>query len=133
MNSRKFVINRTLTILCGQVVCVAAMCGLFALIGKFDWRVLLGGIVGGLISVFNFFFLAISADKAADQAVAQNVKGGTTTIRLSYGLRFALIFVILFAFAKSGLCNVFALAIPLAFAQPILMVTEFFRKAGEKE
>ena len=133
MDSRKFILNRTLTILCGQVICVALMCGLFALIGKFDWHVLLGGVVGGLLSALNFLFLGISADKAADQAVAQDVKGGKAPVRLSYGLRFVLIFVVLFAFGKSGLCNVFAMALPLAFAQPILMVTEFFRKAGEKE
>ena len=133
MDSRKFILNRTLTILCGQIICVALMCGAFALIGKFDGSVVFGGVVGGLLSTLNFLFLGISADKAADQAVEQNVKAGTTTIRLSYGLRFALIFAVLFAFGKSGLCNVFAMALPLAFAQPILMVTEFFRKAGEKE
>ena len=42
-------------------------------------------------------------------------------------------YVVLFAFAKSGICDVFALVIPLAFTRPILTVTEFFRKPGEKK
>ena len=133
MSARRFILSRTLTLLCGQLICVAAMCGLFALMGKFDGKVLLGGIVGGLLSVLNFFLLAVSADRAADQATEENVKGGMATIRISYSLRLVLIFVVLFAFAKSGLCNIFALVAPLVFAQPIIMVTEFFRKAGEEE
>ncbi len=133
MDSRKFILHKTLVLLAGQALCVAGMCGVFSLLGRFDSKVLLGGIIGGLLAVLNFFFLAVSADRAADQAVEQNVKGGTATIRLSQSLRFVLLFVVLIAFAKSGLCNIFALALPLAFSQPIIMVTEFFRKAGEKE
>lgn len=133
MDSRKFILHKTLVLLIGQALCVAGMCGVFALLRWFDGKVLLGGIVGGILSVLNFFLLAVSADKAADQAVEQNVKGGTATIRISYGVRFALIFIVLMAFAKSGLCNIFALALPLAFSQPIIMVTEFFRKAGENK
>ena len=133
MDSRKFILHKTLVLLIGQALCVAGMCGVFALLGWFDGKVVFGGIVGGILAVLNFFLLAVSADKAADQAVEQNVKGGTATIRISYGVRFALIFIVLIAFAKSGLCNIIALALPLAFSQPIIMVTEFFRKAGENK
>ena len=61
MDSRKFVIKQTLLILAGQAVCVAAMLGIFALLGKFDQKALLGGIFGGLIATLNFFFMAIAA------------------------------------------------------------------------
>jgi hypothetical protein len=77
--------------------------------------------------------MAISASVAADKAVAQDVKGGQLTMRLSYMIRLAVIFIILFALVKSGLCNVITAVLPLAFTKPVLFVTEFFRKSGEEK
>jgi hypothetical protein len=36
----------------------------------------------------------------------------------------------MFALAKSGLCNVFSLVLPLLFVRPVLNLTQFFRKKG---
>ena len=133
MDSRKFVLKQTLLIAVGQAVCVAAMVGIFALLGQFDMTVLLGGIVGGLLAVLNFFVMAVGAMIAADKAVEQDVKGGKATVKSSMLLRLALIAVILIAFAKSGLCNVLAMVLPLAFTRLILTFTAFFGKAGGKQ
>ena len=131
MDSRKFVFKETAVVAIGQVICVAVMVGIFALLGAFDRPVLLGGIFGGLLAVLNFFFMAVGATLAADKAENQNVKGGQATIQLSYIVRMVLLFVIMFALVKSGLCNVIALVLPLAFTRPILSIGEFFRKSGE--
>ena len=131
MDSRTFIIRKTLVLFLGQVICVAAMCGVFALAGAMDRRVLLGGIVGGVVGVANFFFMAVAADHAADRASEQNVKAGQGVIRTSYLLRLVVMFGVLFVFAKSGLCNVLALVLPVAFVRPIIMITEFFRKSGD--
>lgn len=131
MDSRKFVFKETAVVAIGQVICVAVMVGIFALLGAFDRSVLLGGIFGGLLAVLNFFFMAVGATLAADKAENQNVKGGQATIQLSYIVRMILLFVIMFALVKSGLCNVIALVLPLAFTRPILSIGEFFRKSGE--
>lgn len=131
MDSRKYVFVETGIVAIGQGICVAVMLGIFALLGKFDRAVLLGGIFGGLLAVLNFFFMAVGATLAADKAEAQNVKGGKATIQMSYTLRLVLLFVILFALVKSGLCNVFTAVLPLAFTRPILAMGEFFRKSGE--
>lgn len=131
MDSRKIVFRETAVVAIGQVICVGAMLGIFALLGKFDRTVLLGGTVGGLLSTLNFFFMAVGASLAADKAVEQNVNGGKATIKSSYLLRMVLLAAVLFAFAKSGLCNVVALVLPLAFIRPIITVAEFFRKPGE--
>jgi len=128
MDSRKYVIKESLVILAGQAVCVAVMIGIFALLGYYDRTVLLGGIFGGLLATANFFFMAVAATIAADKAVAQNVKGGEATVRISYIARMVVIAVVLFALVKSGLCNVFASVLPLAFTRPILTLQEFFRK-----
>ena len=81
----------------------------------------------------NFFFMAISATVASEKAVAQDVKGGQLTMRLSYMARMAMIFIVLFALVKSGVCNVLTAVLPLVFTRPILFVTEFFRKSGENK
>ena len=133
MDSRKYVLKETGIVAIGQALCVGVMIGIFALLGKCDTSVWLGGIAGGILAVANFFFMAVSASVAADKAVAQDVKGGQLTMRLSYMARLAVIFIILFALVKSGLCNVIAAVLPLAFTRPVLFVAEFFRKSGEEK
>ena len=130
MDSRKYVLKQTAFIAIGQAICVAAMVGIFALLGQFNTPVLWGGIVGGVLSVLNFFFMAIGALMAADKATDQDVKGGQAIVRNSMILRLAVMALVLIAFAKSGLCNVLAMVLPLAFTRPILMLAEFFGKAG---
>lgn len=133
MDSRKLVLQETAIIAIGQAVCVAVMIGIFALLGKFDSAVLLGGICGGLLATLNFFFMAVGAMMAADKAESQNVKGGQATIQSSYLLRLVVMFVIMFALVKGGVCNVIALVLPLVFTRPILSIGEFFRKSGENK
>lgn len=131
MDPRKYVFQETAIIAAGQLICVGAMYGVFALLSAFDKTVLLGGIIGATLSILNFFFMAVGATIAADKATNQDVNGGKTTIKISYLLRTILLAVVLFAFAKSGLCNVLALVLPLVFVRPIITVAEFFRKPGE--
>ena len=131
MDNRKFVFHETAVIAAGEVICSGIMVGVYALLGKFGLEVVLGAVVGAVLAVANFFFMAIGANLAADKAEAQNVKGGKAMLRSSYMLRLVVLFVILFAFTKSGLCNVVAMVLPLAFVRPIITVAEFFRKSGE--
>ena len=133
MDMRKAVLRQTGVVALGELIGVAAMVGIFALLGSFNMSVLLGGIVGGLVATGNFLAMAIAVNIAADKAENQNVKGGQATIKTSYILRVVGMAVILFAFAKSGLCNVIALVVPLVFVRITLTVAEFFRrKPGDK-
>jgi hypothetical protein len=88
-------------------------------------------VSGGVLTIANFFFMAVGTALAADKAESQDVKGGKAVISASYGLRMVLLFVLMFACVKSGLCDVVALVIPLAFVRPVLTIAEFFRKKGE--
>ena len=133
MDMRKYVLRQTGIVALGEAIGVAAMIGIFALLGQFDGKVLLGSIVGGLVAIANFLVMAIGVNLAADKAENQNVKGGQAAIKGSYLLRMIGMAVVLFAFAKSGLCNVIALVIPLIFVRFTLTLQEFFRrKPGEK-
>lgn len=132
MNSRKIVFQQTLLVAAGQAICSAAMIGVFALVGKFDITVLLGGVAGALIATANFFFMSLFATLAADKAEAQDVAGGQKLIQLSYMGRMIGLFLVLFLCAKSGLFHVLALVIPLVFTRPVLTVSELLKKKGGK-
>ena len=131
MDSRKIVYRETAIIAAGVAVCAAVMFAVYFLLGRFDTGVLLGGLVGAVLSIGNFFFMALGTSLAADKAEAQDVKAGQLLVRNSYMLRLVVLFVILFACAKSGFFNLFALVLPLVFIRPTLVVAEFFRKKGE--
>lgn len=132
MDSRKIVFKETAIIAVGEIICTAVMVGVFALLGKFDGKVLVGGVFGCALAILNFFFMAIGASLAADKAEQQNVKGGQGLLRASMLIRYVVLFIILFALVKSGICNRLALILPLVFVRPVLSVGEFFRKKGDE-
>lgn len=129
--SRKFVIRQTALVLAGVMACVAVMLGVYALLGKPVLPAVLGGVLGGLLSTANFFFMAVSAELAADKAQAGDLKGGKALMQSSFLLRLAVLAALLFACGRSGRFSVPALVLPLAFVRPVLHILEFFRKAGE--
>ena len=128
--SRKLVLTETAFIALGEIICVALMCGVYALIGKWALSVLLGGLAGLLVAVGNFFFLAMIATLAADKAEAGDPVSGQKLMKSSYPIRLLAMAAALILCAKSGMFDVIALVVPLLFVRPILTVKEFFRKKG---
>ena len=128
--SRKYVIKETLTVLLGVAVCAALMMAVYAIIGKFSLSVALGGLVGTLLAVGNFFFMAMIATLAADRAQQQDVEGGQKLIKSSWPIRLVVLAAVLFICGKSEYFDVVALVLPLVFVRPVLTVREFFRKKG---
>ena len=133
MDPRKIVFQETAVVAVGEVICTAAMIGIFALMGYFNTGVVLGAIVGMVLAIGNFLFMAIGASLAADKAQAQDVKGGQSLLQMSMLLRYAVLFIVLFACGRSGMFNLIALVLPLVFVRPTLTIAEFFRKPGEKK
>ena len=128
--SRKLVFKETAIIAVGEVVCVALMCAVYALIGKFSVAVLLGGFIGLLVATGNFFALAVAATLAADKAEAGDSLAGQKLMKSSYPIRLLVMTAVLILCAKSGYFDVLALVLPLVFVRPVLTVAEFFRKKG---
>ena len=133
MDSRKIVWQETVIVALGVAVCTAAMFGVYALLQLFSMKVLLGGALGSLLTIGNFFFMAVGTSLAADRAENQDVKGGQAVIRNSMMIRYLVLFVLLFAAGKSGYFEPIALVLPLVFVRPVLTVSEFFRKSGDKK
>ena len=128
--SRKIVLKETAIIAIGEVICVAIMCLVYALLGKFQLSVALGGLVGMLVAIGNFFFMAVAATLAADKAQAQDVEGGKKLMKGSYPIRLLVMAGVLILCAKSGVFDVLALVLPLLFVRPVITLAEFFRKKG---
>ena len=131
MDSRKYVLTQTGIVAIGQTVGVAVMLGIFALLDRFDYTVVLGGLMGAAVATLNFFFMAVSLTLAADRATEQDVKGGQGVVKSSYAIRILVMFAVLFACAKSGHFQVIALVAPLLLVHPTLLVAEFFKKKGD--
>ena len=129
-DSRKLVLKETAIVALGEAICVALMCGVYALLGKLDLSVVLGGLVGFLVATGNFFFLAVVATIAADKAEAGDPVSGQKLMKSSYPIRLLVMAGVLILCAKSGVFDVIALVLPLLFVRFILTIAEFFRKKG---
>jgi hypothetical protein len=95
MDSRKIVFQETGIVTLGVSLCSAAMAGVFALMRLFDLSVLLGALVGTVLTVLNFFVMAICASLAADKAAAGDVNGGKSLISWSQTGRYAVLALLL--------------------------------------
>lgn len=133
MDSRKVVFQETGIVALGVSLCSAVMVGVFFLLGKFGLPVLLGAVMGTVLTVANFFVMAICASLAADKAAGGDVKGAKGLISGSQTGRYVVLALLLFACGASGFFNVFALVLPMVFVQPTITIAEFFRKSGEKK
>lgn len=130
MESRKIVYRETAVAAIGVTLCTAVMIAVFVLLDKFDMSVLWGGLMGAVLSIGNFFFMALGTSIAADKAEQQDVAGGTRLVRNSYMLRLLVLFLILILCAKSGVFHLIALVLPQVFVRPTLTAAEFLKKKG---
>lgn len=130
--SRKEVLKQTGIIAIGQAVGTALMIGVYLLLQKFDMTVIWGALVGNILAVGNFFFMAVVATMAAEKAANQDVAGGQKLIKASYPLRFLVLAAVLALCAWKGqaIFDLIALVVPLAFVHLTAMITGFFQKKG---
>ena len=132
--SRKDVLKQTGIIAIGQAVGTAIMIGVFLLLLKFNMAVVWGALVGNILAIGNFFFMAVITTLAADKAKNQDVEGGQKLMKASYPIRLLVLagLLVLCAWAgkKNGWFDLLALVLPLAFVHLTAMVIGFFRKKG---
>lgn len=132
LESRKIVLRETAIVATGQLLCIGIMFGIYALMRLFTVKVILGGILGGVLAVLNFFFMAVFASIAADKAEAQDVKDGQRILQLSQLGRYLVMFIVLIAVGISEQCDLIATVLPLVFVRPIISVGAFFRRTGDQ-
>ena len=130
MDPRKIVYKETAIIAIGELILSGIMVGIFAALGHFQWNVLWGALAGSAVMIANYFFMAVTVSLAADRAQQGDVEQAKKMVQLSSVGRLIAMGLVLFLGIKLG-ANVIALVLPLAFARPILMLAEFFRKKGD--
>lgn len=126
--SRKLVFKETAWILIGVAIFAGLMLGIYGLLGYFSVKVLYSALLGVVLATVNFFVMAMVVTLAADRAEQQDVDGGQKLVKGSYPIRILVLAVILIVCAKSGIFDVLAMALPLLFVRPAMMIAEFFRK-----
>lgn len=123
-NLRKEVIK----MLVGVFVLSLIMIGIFALLGYFDITVVYGALLGWMGCVANYFFLAVSVQKAVEKG-EDKTKG---YMSMSYTLRMIFIAVIIVIAIKLPYFNYLATAIPFFFPRFVIMLNNFrVKKGGE--
>ncbi len=70
MESNKIPMREIITIAIGEVIVGAIICLVFLLCGKFDYKVLLGSLLGIFVTVANFIFLCVTVNRALDKCLA---------------------------------------------------------------
>lgn len=128
MDGAKFVKRESIQIAIGEMLLVGVMFIVFWVLGRFDWTVLVGGLVGGGLTILNFYIMALNAVSASDKAVKNDVNGGKTLMRLSYTARYAVIFIVLCVLAITKIGHPVACALPLVFIQPVIIVKNLLMK-----
>ena len=130
MDSRKIVWKETAIVAAGELIGAAIMVAIFAAVDRFQMNVLWSALTGSMIMIVNYFFMAVTVSLAADRAADGQLEQGQKLIKLSSTVRLLAMAAALVLGIKLG-GNVIALALPLAFARPVLLLAEFFRKKGD--
>ena len=106
---------------------VLIMVIIFALFGYFGIPIILGGLLGGIVALLNFFFLATAIEKSVN---GHNSPKGTLVS--SYSLRLISIGVVVVFAIKSPYINYLAVVIPLLFPRIAIMAENLLKTRTKK-
>ncbi len=102
----------------------AVMQSVFLCIGKWDYTVLLGNILGGGAGILNFLLLGVTVQKA----VNKDEKDAKTFMKASQSLRTLMLFIIAAIGAILNIFNTWTVLIPLLFPRIAIALSPLIRK-----
>ncbi|MBR5134692.1 MAG: hypothetical protein IKV35_03745 [Clostridia bacterium] len=123
----KAVLGNTAYIAAFTVILSAMMEAVFLMIGKWDWFVLFGNLLGAAAAVGNFFIMGMTVQKA----VTKEQKEARDLIRLSQALRLLGLVVIGVLGAALPCFNILAVLIPLFFPRIAIMLYPLVHRKEE--
>lgn len=98
----------------------------FLIIGKWYYTVLLGNLLSGAVSVFNFFLLGITVQKAIETG---DVKAAKTKMRISQFARLLMLGVVAVLGATLPWCfDLWATLIPMLFPRVSMIIRQILIK-----
>ncbi len=118
------VLRETRYIAVGVLLCSALMQAGFLIAGQWDYTVLLGNILSGIVGILNFLFMGITVQKA----IQKEQDAAKTTIKFSqlYRMLFLLMSVILGVILPCF--HMWAVIIPLFFPRIAIAFRPCFNK-----
>ena len=135
----------------GEVIVAALISAIYLLIGKFDYTVVTGSLLGGAVTVTNFLILSVGINRAisryidargdkemddeeAEKYAQENGMSVQAAMMKSYMFRMFLMIGSLALALITGWFDTIATLVPLLMYRPILFAVEFikikFRKNG---
>ncbi len=108
------------------LVLSALMQSVFLIIGKWDYTVLLGNVLGAVAAIGNFLLMGITVQNA----VIKDEKDAKSLMKLSQSGRMLLLFVIALVGHLLPWFNTLSLVLPYVFPRLAIMLRPFF---GKKE
>ncbi|MBR2343595.1 MAG: hypothetical protein IKA64_05010 [Clostridia bacterium] len=149
-NDKSSAVRQALLLALGELLVLGIVVGVYLIIDKFTYSVLLGAALGALVGIFNFFFLTVSVNRAVDEYLrlrgeremseeelerftAEHSARVQNAAKVSYIVRtVAMLGALVLAFALSTHFDVLATAIPLLMYRPLMYFVEIFeRKKGD--
>lgn len=147
MTIQPVVKRETARIAVGVGVLTLLMIAIFLIIGKFDFSVLLGAVIGYAAAVGNFFLMALSVQKAADavqpaavpeeeaqeddgeeKPLSEDAREAKKRMQLSYTLRMLMMGVIAIVCVALPFVNSYAALIPMLFPRIVITIIGFIQK-----
>ncbi len=125
----------------GELLIALLTVGGFFLFDKYDFRVLVGALIGAVVIVINYAMLTVAVNRAVDRVMAERGEGEMTeeeasafaaahtaevqkSVKASYLVRQLILLVLLVVPLLFKIANVLAVAIPLLMFRPIVMARE---------
>ena len=129
MNTQSVTVKETLKIAVGEIIVLILMFAVFALLGRFDSSVVLGGLLGAAANILYFIFICIGVNSAVKENDQKRQKQSLT---ISYYLRLIVLGVLIAVGLKLDCFHNIAVIVPVLMTRPILTAAEIIGK-GVKE
>lgn len=125
------VIKETVYIVSWLLIFSALMQAVFLVIGRWDYKVLTGNLLGASAAGFNFFWMGISVQRALEKDEAKDAK---QVLSHSRTLRMLFLFVVAVIGVTVPCFNYLTTLIPLLFPRIAIAFRPWFdKKMNEKE
>ena len=149
MNKQKLPVRELLAIIIGEALVSLIICGIYLIIEKYTYKILLGVLLGSTVTFLNFLVLSImtnrvinrfleargdaelSDEEAADLAL--KFQGQVQAqIKISFIARTAVMIATLVVAFLVEVFEVLPTLIPLLMLRPIITISEFIKRKAKK-
>lgn len=136
----------------GTLILTAIMLLIFALLGRFDYTVLLGALLGAVYAVGNFFLMALSVqiaaekmngarpaplpetddEEAEDPPLSPEAQEARKKMQLSYTWRMLLLIAVAIIAIKAPCFNAIAALVPIMFPRIVIFIYGILNKTQKE-